>query len=74
MNAKLYIDKGRPAVELHGATLSDGSKVWNLHFRGGPNATDHDVIGCVSEKAGDEAFALIAKAFEIAAGERPLIL
>jgi len=72
MQAKLYIDKGRPLIALEPQKLTDGSVVWNLHLRGGQE--DHEIIHCVSEKRGDEAFALMAKAVEVAAGEKPLIL
>lgn len=68
MTTNLYIDKQGPLVSLRPEKLSDGSAVWNLHLRGG------DVIGCVSERRGEEGLLLIAKGLELAAGQPPLIL
>lgn len=72
MKANIYIDKGRPVVRVSEAKLSDGSCVWNLHFRGGQE--HHEIIPCVSEKAADQAFALIAEALRVATGEDVLVL
>lgn len=68
MKARIYIDKGTPLFASEPETLSDGSVVWNIHIRGG------DVIGCLSEKAADQAINLIGQALTIAAGEKPLVL
>lgn len=72
MKQAIYIDKGRPIVALAESKLSDGSIVWNLHFRGGQD--DHEIIHCVSEKAADEAFVLIASGLRVATGQDLLIL
>lgn len=72
MEKAMYLDKGKPVIHTGKQTLSDGSTVWNIHFRGGQE--EHEIIHCTSEKSADEAFILMAKAIEIATGERPLIL
>jgi hypothetical protein len=68
MIAKIYIDKGEPFCASHPETLTDGSVVWNLHFRGG------ETIHCKSEAACDVAFNMIDEALLRATGEAPLIL
>ena len=72
MKTHLYIDKGRPLISVLEHKLSDGSSVWNLHFRGGQD--DHEIIPCISEKAADEAFRLMVAAVKVAIGENPLVL
>lgn len=68
MKTRIYIDKGAPFAAVEPETLSDGSVVWNIHFRGG------EVIACTDEKAADKAADMIAEALTAAAGERPLVL
>jgi hypothetical protein len=68
MKATLYIDRKEPFVQVWPKVLTDGSEVWDLHFRGG------DVIHCLSEKKADSAFQIIAAALHEATGETPLVL
>jgi hypothetical protein len=68
MKTKIYIDKAEPFVSSWPEKLTDGSEVWNLHFRGG------DVIHCLDEKRADVAMTGIAIALNIATGEEPLVI
>jgi len=63
MKQKLYIDGGEPLLSAWPETLTDGSEVWQLNFRGG------EVLNCLNEARADEAFRLIALAVKIGTGE-----
>lgn len=68
MKAKIYIDKGEPFAAEWPETLTDGSIVWDIHFRGG------EVVHCRDEKSADAALDQIAQALKTATGEAPLVL
>jgi hypothetical protein len=56
MNAFLFIDGGEAFARVGPETLTDGSQVWNIHFRSG------EEFHYASESDADEAFALINQA------------
>lgn len=68
-SVRIFIDKGCPFIACQPNTLSDGSVVYDIYFRGNP-----DPVPAISAKAAEDAMTLFAKALEVAAGERPLIL
>lgn len=69
MNMHLYIDKGVPVCSLIEKTLSDGSKVYDLHFQG-----REDGIPCRDHKRGIEAITSIAASLQHATNESVLLL
>lgn len=64
----LFIDMGTAFVTCAPEVLSDGSVVWNLHFRG------NQMIHCLSRERAREALAQIAAVLQLAVGEEPLVL
>ena len=65
MKAKLYVDTvaAEPLLAIQEETLSDGSKVFNLCFKG------FESIPCIDEDEADRAFDAIASALKAATND-----
>lgn len=68
MSATLFVDKGQGFVSVRPETLTDGSTVWNLHFR------DGQTFHCTNERSAEEAFRLIAAGIRLAHGDDNILI